>query len=344
MHNKVETNLKLDFNDVLIKPCTSSIDSRQHVNLNCNYEFKYGKYSWIGIPILSSNMHHTGTLNMATAINKLGLGVCFSKYCDPENLIDFLVHDKTKLNFYTTGIQDIDYENLLHCADTVTPQYILVDVANGYMTRFLRFITKVRNKFPESVIAAGNVATAEGTRDIIEAGADIVKVSIGCGSCCTTRIMTGVGYPAISCLLECSEVARDMDGYIINDGGCVRVGDVCKAFAAGADFCMTGYLFSGHKECEGHIVESPDGEKKILFFGMSSKEAHTKFNGGLGKYRAAEGKASYIPFKSNIDDTVQKILGGLRSTCSYVGAENLSDLYDKAVFIRTNVQENTILN
>ena len=192
---------------------------------------------------------------------------------------------------------------------------------------------------------------------MILAGADIVKVGIGPGSVCTTRIKTGVGYPQLSAIIECADAAHGLGGHIIADGGCTSSGDVAKAFGAGADFVMLGGMLAGHDEGGGEIIEReyktdrvfsmtnvPIYERKqfVKFYGMSSQAANEKHFGGLKDYRASEGREVYIKYKGFVSDTVQDILGGLRSTCTYVGASKLKHLSKCTTFVRVTQQYNGV--
>ena len=177
--------------------------------------------------------------------------------------------------------------------------------------------------------------------ELILAGADIVKVGIGPGSVCTTRIKTGVGYPQLSAIIECADAAHGLGGHIISDGGCKIPGDVAKAFGGGADFGMLGGMFAGHDESGGEIMEE-NGKRFRLFYGMSSQTAMDKHSGGVAEYRASEGKTVKVPYKGAVSDTVKDILGGVRSTCTYVGASQLRELSKRTTFIRVAEQENQI--
>jgi len=188
-------------------------------------------------------------------------------------------------------------------------------------------------------------------------GADIVKVGIGPGSVCTTRIQTGVGYPQLSAIIECSDAAHGLGAHIIADGGCTCPGDVAKAFGAGADFVMLGGMLAGHDEGGGRVIEemyelakrqgnsyAPDYELKkfVEFYGMSSDTAMNKHHGGIAEYRSSEGRTVRVPYKGSVNSTVLDILGGLRSACTYVGAPSLKQLSKCTTFIRTNRQFNDV--
>ena len=234
-------------------------------------------------------------------------------------------------------MSDNDLKKLRGIIDAV-PQvkYICLDVANGYSEHFVSFVRRVREEFSNHTILAGNVVTAEMVEELVLSGADIIKVGIGPGSVCTTRKKTGVGYPQLSAVIECADAAHGLGGHIISDGGCTCPGDVAKAFGAGADYVMLGGMLAGHEEaCKGDVVEK-NGKKYVKFYGMSSATAMQKYAGGVAEYRASEGKAVEIEFRGPVANTMQDILGGLRSACTYVGAAKLKEL------VRVTQQTNEI--
>ena len=216
-------------------------------------------------------------------------------------------------------------------------------MANGYSEHFVEFVKDVRKRFPQHTIMAGNVVTGEMVEELILSGADIIKVGIGPGSVCTTRKKTGVGYPQLSAVMECADAAHGLKGHIISDGGCSCPGDVAKAFGAGADFVMLGGMLAGHSESGGELIER-DGKKYKLFYGMSSEMAMKKYSGGVAEYRASEGKIVEVPFKGDVEHTIRDILGGIRSTCTYVGAAKLKELSRRTTFIRVTQQVNPIFS
>ncbi|HEX9827508.1 MAG TPA: GMP reductase, partial [Flavobacteriaceae bacterium] len=220
-------------------------------------------------------------------------------------------------------------------------KFICIDVANGYSEHFVEFVKQTRDQYPDKVIIAGNVVTGEMVEELLLSGADIVKVGIGPGSVCTTRVKTGVGYPQLSAIIECADAAHGLGGQIISDGGCTIPGDVAKAFGAGADFVMLGGMLAGHDESGGELIER-DGKPYKKFYGMSSQTAMEKHVGGVAEYRASEGKTVEVPYKGDVETTVQDILGGLRSTCTYVGAQRLKELTKRTTFIRVAEQENKV--
>jgi GMP reductase len=218
-------------------------------------------------------------------------------------------------------------------------EFICIDVANGYAQAFVEFVRKVRAAFSDKTIVAGNVVTGEMVEELLLSGADIVKVGIGSGSVCTTRVKAGVGYPQLSAVIECADAAHGLGGRIISDGGCTCPGDVAKAFGGGADFVMIGGMFSGHDESDGKLVER-DGMRYKQFYGMSSETAMAKHAGGVAEYRATEGKTVEVPYRGPIAETVREVLGGVRSACTYVGALALKELTKRTTFIRVLEQEN----
>lgn len=222
-------------------------------------------------------------------------------------------------------------------------KFICIDVANGYSEYFSEFVKQTREAYPDKVIIAGNVVTGEMTEELLLSGADIVKVGIGPGSVCTTRLKTGVGYPQLSAIIECADAAHGLGGQIISDGGCAIPGDIAKAFGAGADFIMLGGMLAGHDESGGEVIEKA-GKKFMKFYGMSSSTAMEKHAGGVAEYRASEGKTVEIPHRGQVENTLKDILGGLRSTCTYVGASRLKELTKRTTFIRVSEQENRVYN
>jgi GMP reductase len=223
---------------------------------------------------------------------------------------------------------------------------ISVEVANGYIPDLPKFVAGLRQENPTAIIMAGSVCTAEGTQNLISAGADIVRVGIGSGSVCITRKITGVGFPQLSAIIECSQAAHEKGGLICSDGGCAVSGDVCKAFGAGADFVMLGGMLAGHKECAGTIRYRRKGRKRVPvsmeFYGMASDIAQERHFGGKAAYRASEGKAVQVPYRGSVQDTILEIQGGLRSMMTYINASAMSEIAANTDFVRVGAQLNTI--
>jgi GMP reductase len=346
---KIESNILLDFNDILIKPKRSDLSSRSEVDLTRTFKFKHSNQTWTGVPIMTSNMTTTGTFEMYEVLSEQKIITVFHKFYNVENFKTFkdnlLEKGKTfDKNFYSlsTGINNDEYQNLKEVIEFLDPMFLTIDVANGYSTKFVEFCKKVRQEYPELVIIAGNVATSDMVQELlISSKVDIVKCGIGSGSVCSTRLKTGVGVPQLSVCLNCSETANGLDGHIVSDGGCTVPGDIAKAFGAGSHFVMLGGMLAGHDESGGESVEK-DGKKFKIFYGMSSEYAQNKFNGGMENYRSSEGKVRYLPDKGKVFLTMLDILGGLRSTGTYIGAKRLKDFAKCTTFSQVNRQLNTV--
>ncbi|MCW2118837.1 GMP reductase [Flavobacterium sp. 7A] len=344
---RIETDLKLGFKDVMIRPKRSTLKSRAQVSLERNFKFMHSGASWSGVPIFAANMDTVGTFEMALVLSKEQIFTAVHKHYSVDEWQAFLSALAPEYLPYiavSTGTGKNDAKKLNDIL-TLNPalQFICIDVANGYSEHFVEFLKQTRLQYPAKVIVAGNVVTGEMVEELLLAGADIIKVGIGPGSVCTTRVKTGVGYPQLSAIIECADAAHGLGGHIISDGGCVTPGDVAKAFGAGADFVMLGGMLAGHEESGGELVEI-DGSSFKQFYGMSSTTAMNKHVGGVAEYRASEGKTVSIPFKGKVIHTLMDILGGLRSTCTYVGASRLKELTKRTTFIRVSEQENRIYN
>lgn len=353
----LENDIKLDFKDVLIRPKRSTLKSRKDVSLERTYKFLYSNYTWTGVPIMAANMDGVGTLTMATTLSQHKMLTCLVKSYKPEDLSESSLYS----NFYavSTGTSQEDFNKL---SDTLQKnqsiQFICIDVANGYSEHFGDYVEKVRKKYPKHTIIAGNVVTAEMTQELILRGADIIKVGIGSGGVCTTRVKTGVGFPQLSAIIECADAANGLGGHVIADGGCTCPGDVAKAFGAGSHFVMLGSMLAGHDEGGGQIIQrsflSNELDNKtgkqlietkdyVQFYGMSSDTAMNKHHGGVAEYRASEGRTVEVPYKGQVNNTLKDILGGLRSSMTYVGAQRLKDFSKCVTFVRVTQQFNDSL-
>lgn len=343
----IEESVKLDFKDVLIRPKRSTLSSRSDVDISREFVFHHSRRKYHGIPIIGANMDTIGTVEMARALGKHGLSVALHKHYSENELVAFFQSLQpsglaSSSAFYSMGIGKADYEKFAAVmARAESVEYVCIDVANGYNESFVHFVKKVRGNFPHLTIMAGNVVTGDMTEELILAGADIVKVGIGPGSVCTTRKMTGVGYPQLSAVIECADAAHGLGGQICADGGCSVPGDLAKAFGGGADFIMLGGMLAGHDESAGEVIER-DGKKFKQFYGMSSRTAMEKHAGGVARYRASEGKEVLIEYRGAVADTLQDILGGVRSACTYVGAHKLKELTKRTTFIRVTQQLNQV--
>ena len=325
----IEEDIKLDYSDVLIRPKRSTMNTRSDVSLKRTHTFLHGGGEWTGIPIMAANMDTVGTPDMHNALQSFNMITCPARHYLKNNPTAFGAGYSACM---MGGINDIDY---LVGVDGLF-KFIGLDVANGYTIRFVDAVKELRQKLPESIIVAGNVVTADMTQELILAGADIVKVGIGPGSVCTTRIKTGIGYPQLSAVIECADAAHGLGGHIIADGGCTSSGDIVKAFSAGADFVMIGGMLAGHDECAGELEDG-----KMKFYGMASETAMNK-HGNHNTYRGAEGKTVEVPYRGAVENTIKDILSGIRSACTYVGARQLKALSKCTTFIRVNNTHNQV--
>ena len=344
---RIESDLKLDYKDVLLKPKRSKLTSRKDVDMEREFKFLNSGKEFTGTPIIASSMDGVGTFSMAKILQNYKMLTVLRKHYEPEDW-DKAVASGLDLNYVsictgTNRIWDEDAPEFL-TLKVVLEKYpeipfITIDVANGYHENFVDFVAQMREEFPEQTIIAGNVITAEMTEELILRGADIVKCGIGPGSVCTTRLMTGVGIPQLSGINECADAAHGVGGQVIADGGCVYPGDVAKAFGAGADFVMLGGMLAGHEESEIAILDG-----KMEFYGMGSDRAMEIHGARKDGYRGAEGKEIKIPYKGKVEDTMTEIIGGVRSACTYIGATKIKDMPKCATFVQVLQQENQVFN
>jgi len=334
---KINSDVKLDFSDVLFEPKRSELSSRSEVKLERTFNFRHSKRTWTGVPVVVSNMDTTGTVEMARALTKRKMITCLHKFHTPDDIPEDLDREHFAV---TTGIRQQDLDNLKQMVAHVKPYFICIDVPNGYSLKFLDTVKQIRSEYPGITLIGGNVVTKELTEElIINCGLDIVKIGIGSGSVCTTRLQTGVGVPQFSAIMECSDAAHGIEGHIMSDGGVQHVGDISKAFGAGADFVMCGSMFCGHLESAGELI-IVDGEEYKEFYGMSSTVAMEKYYGGVAHYRSEEGKRVIVPYKGKVENTLQNIEGGIRSTMTYIGARTLKNISKCATFNRVHNQVN----
>ena len=382
---RIDQDVKLDYKDVLIRPKRSTLSSRKQVQLDRGFNFRnYNPYvatdvlpdgypsgphveeHYRGVPIMASNMDGVGTFEIADKLAEGDIFTCLVKTYSLEELVsyfDVTFPERTANVAMSIGTSKEDFAKLSAVIGAVSTRlkYVCMDIANGYSDHFAQHVRKVRSAFPNIVIIAGNVVTGEMTEELILAGADIVKVGIGPGSVCTTRIQTGVGYPQLSAVIECADAAHGLGGHIIADGGCTCPGDVAKAFAAGADFVMLGGMLAGHDEGGGEVITKYystgehffvskddsyqpviENKKFVAFYGMSSDAANTKHFGGLKDYRSSEGREVLVPYRGEVAQTIQDLLGGIRSTCTYAGALKLKQLSKCTTFVQCTQQFNAV--
>ena len=342
---RINYDAKLNFEDVLLQPKRSTLSSRKDVDMTRNFTFRNSGKQMNFLPIFASNMDGVGTFSMAkvlqeykmmTVITKttgiaewrkaVGNGVRLQSVsvCTGTNVMwDKEAQDWRTMQEVLKSFPDI--------------KMITVDVANAYHQNMVDFIAKVRDQHPTKIIVAGNVVTPEMTEELIINGADVVKIGIGPGSVCTTRTMTGVGVPQFSAILDCADAANGVDGHIMADGGCVFPGDIAKAFGGGAHMVMIGGMLAGHDESEQQVVDG-----KIEFYGMSSDRAREKHGRRKDGYRGNEGRLISLPHRGPVKGTVEDILGGVRSACTYIGARRLKDMPKCASFVTTNNVQNQV--
>lgn len=366
---QIKDSIELDFCDVLFQPKRTTLNSRKEANVIREYKFKYYPHHLMSCGIMAANMATTGTFAVNDVLQKYQAITCLHKHYDfndGENyqyIAQNYEKEESAHNAYTfisTGLKD-DKERLfaLLADKSFKIDKLCIDIANGYIPKLTDFVKEVRDKFPDILIMVGNIVTGDMTQDLILSGADIVKVGIGPGSVCTTRKLTGVGRPQLSAILECSDAAHGVNGFICADGGCTCAGDVAKAYGAGADFVMLGGMFAGTDEAAGELIEKTiqtnvvseesgascllqKKEKYKLFYGMSSQLAQERHFGGMACYRASEGKVVEVAYKGSIEDVIQEILGGIRSTMAYIGARRLKDIPKCTTFYRVNRQLNEV--
>lgn len=357
---------RLDFDDVLIIPQRSTLTSRSEIDLERTFKFYHSTRTWTGVPILCANMSFC-SFGLAKSLAKHKMIACLHKYHSVDGLYEYFTQypENIDYTFVSIGYKKSDLNHLLSLKDKLGKQpNICIDVPNGHMDVFVKYCSRVRDSFPDSIIIAGNVTNTSSTQELlIYGGVDIVKVGIGGGSACTTRFLTGCGVPQLSACLDNASVAHGLQnghkklGLICSDGGHKNAGDVCKALCAGADFVMLGGYFAGCCECDGewqleyscstHSQDwwqpndpgGPDKQTrktKFTYYGMSTHHAQEKYEDTIKKYRASEGTRITVPYKGEVSKLVQELLGGIRSCCCYIGASHIKHMIKCGQFCRTN--------
>ena len=320
---RINFEKKLNFEDVLLEPKRSTLSSRRDVDMTRKFTFRNSGKVVQCLPIFASNMDGVGTISMAREMQKHKMMTVITKSTTLEQW-QAAAGSGVRMQSVSvcTGTNVMwdpdapDYKNMQEVLKMFPDvKMITIDVANAYHQNFVNFIAKVRDEYPDKIIIAGNVVTPEMVEELIINGADVVKIGIGPGSVCTTRTMTGVGVPQFSAIMECSDAANGVDGHIMADGGCVHPGDIAKAFGGGAHMVMIGGMLAGHDESEQKIENG-----MVEFYGMSSdraREIHGKRKDG---YRGNEGRLISLPHRGPVAPTLEDILGGVRSACTYIGA------------------------
>ena len=363
---QIINDVQLDFSDVLIRPRRSSIDSRSKVDITREYKFKWCPLEITGTGIMQANMGTIGNFDVSRKMLENGLFACLHKYHDINDLIDFYKElidkgdDTWKRCLLGIGLKDGGVYNLRKIETELGIQVgVKFDVPNGYIPQVKEKVIELREEFPDMFIMVGNVVTGDITEDLILSGADCVAVGIGPGGQCLTRPTTGCGRPQLSAIIECADAAHQVGGMVCADGGITCPGDLGKAFGAGADFIMIGSLFAGTDEADGELISKwifngeyepaadgsgfePHLELKDFkqFYGMSSTLAQEKFGNGKPKYRASEGRVSLVPYVGPIDGVIEELLGGLRSTMTYIGAWKLKNIPKQCTFYKVHNQLN----
>lgn len=389
MTNIIE-EVQLDYCDVMIKPKRSTLNSRSEPDVYRLYKMKHTDRVLYGNGLIVANMATTGTFAMAEVFAKNLMFTCLHKHYSFEEIKGFLEKHKNdeiefKMShenciayfnnyvFVSTGIKDGDYEKICKVLDLGICKNLCIDIANGYIPKLLDFVKKIREQYPNLIIMVGNVVTGDMVQDIILSGADIVKVGIGPGANCTTRKQTGCGRPQLSAVIECAEAAHAVDGMVCADGGITCVGDINKAYGAGADFIMVGSLVAGSDEVDGEIIKKVYKNNEVevvscnrndedlnpidndydeydinetepkyeikkykLAYGMSSKYAQDKHWNGMAKYRASEGIVTLKPYSGPVQNIIDEYLGGLRSCMTYISARRLKDIPKCCTFYKAN--------
>jgi len=335
----------LNFDDVLMEPKRSTLSSRRDVDMTRKFTFRNSGKVMNFTPIFASNMDGVGTFSMAKVLQKHQMMTVITKSTTVEQWRE-AVGTGLRLQSVSvcTGTNKIwdpeaaDYKNMQDVLSNFPDvKMITIDVANAYHQNFVDFIKQVRDEYPEKVIVAGNVVTPEMVEELIINGADMVKIGIGPGSVCTTRTMTGIGVPQFSAIVECADAANGVDGHIMADGGCVWPGDIAKAFGGGAHAVMIGGMLAGHDESEQPVVDG-----KVEFYGMSSDRAREKHGKRKDGYRGNEGRWISLPHRGPVEPTVEDILGGVRSSATYIGARRLKDMPKCATFVRVENNINRV--
>jgi GMP reductase len=317
----------MEFKDISIIPQYSEVPSRSKVSLNCIHTTKHSNQSIEGIPVFVSNMDSTGTFTMAKAVNKHKMFTCLHKYYSYDELENFFKKEGSERAFVSSGLNIKEVERASALVSAGLTNRVCFDVANGYIKNFHTLIKEFREVHPEAIIIAGNVATMEGVVLLDNAGADIIKCGIANGSACDTSNKAGICIPQPDVILDCS---RDNNICIMSDGGCKTPADIVKAFALGSEFVMCGGMFAGHDECDGEWLTTIDGTKEYFkFYGMSSKKANEKYNGGMKEYRTSEGKELWVKYKGPVEHLCLDIKGGLVSACTYTNSSTLIEFFDR---------------
>ena len=325
----------LSFDDVLLVPRYSNILSRSEVDTRTVLSNNKKTFS-LSIPIFSANMDTVTESEMAIVMAKMGgLGIIHRFLSVDKQAAEVKkVKEKKLLVGAAVGVKEGEHKRIRSLVGAGV-DLIALDIAHGHSKYALEKVKFIKKEFPSVFIVAGNVATAEGFKDLVNAGADAVKVGIGAGSICTTRIVTGFGVPQISAIMNCASVAKKTKVSLISDGGIKSSGDIVKALAAGADAVMMGNVLAGTDEAPGKMITIGSKQYKS-YRGMASLQANMDRPGSKHEKDEIieEGISAYVPYKGKAEDIIKKMIGGMRSGLSYAGARNIRELQKNAIFVR----------
>lgn len=316
----------LTFDDVLIMPKKSEVRSRKDPSLRS----RLTKTKFLDTPIISANMDTVTEASMAIAMHKMGGMGIIHRFMNIEKQIFEIEQLKTagaQIISASIGV-NADFKERTASLVKAGVNLLTIDIAHGHSVQMMETLKWLKDAYPDVEIIAGNLATPDAAIDLIEAGADAIKVGIGPGSMCTTRIITGCGVPQLTAIALCAEAAASYGVPVIADGGIRTSGDMVKAFAAGADSIMLGSMLSGTMETPGDIV---NGKKQ--YRGMASKKAQVSWRGDLPQGMAPEGESTFVSVKGHVSDVLHELMGGIRSGMSYVNATTIAEMREKAQFM-----------
>ncbi len=328
------------FDDILLVPQYGNVSSRHEVGLDMKIGIHKGRVVILSLPVIAAPMDTVCDVEMCMAIGDAGgLGI-LHRYMSEKDMINktqtLSSYQKTKKNFvFGVAIGSschIDYlKSLYDCGARI----FLVDTANGHSEQAISSVARIRKLYDDVHIMAGNVATAEGFSRLAEAGADSVRVGIGGGSACTTRIVSGHGVPTLASIIDIKDWAssREIECTIIADGGIRNSGDMVKAFAAGAGAVMVGSMLAGTDEAPGKILKDINGKEVKAFRGMASADAQQD---AKGRVSVSEGISTTVSYKGSLSHILDQIRGGLGSGCSYSGVKLLSELNSQAEYVKVS--------
>lgn len=319
-------NHGLTFDDVLIMPKKSELRSRRDPSLKS----RLTKTKFLETPIISANMDTVTEAKMAIAMNKLGGMGIIHRFMNVEQQVQHIrevAESGAKIISASIGV-NADFKERTAALVSAGVNVMTIDIAHGHSVQMMETLKWLKDTYADLEVIAGNLATPDAALDLIEAGADAIKVGIGPGSMCTTRIITGCGVPQLTAIALCAEVAQSYGVPLIADGGIRTSGDMVKAFAAGADTIMLGSMLSGTIETPGDIV---NGKKQ--YRGMASKKAQISWRGDMPQGMAPEGESTYVTVKGHVSDVLHELMGGIRSGMTYINAQTIEEMKNNTLFM-----------